>query len=71
MWVPPSGSPSWRVFGFPGAVAVVWAAVPAVLPREVAVVLAWLRWLVMSVLLQVVVAATGLMAAVLVAVWSE
>lgn len=55
----------------PGAVAVVWAAVPAVLPREVAVVLAWLRWLVMSVLLQVVVAATGLMAAVLVAVWSE
>ena len=31
-------------------------AVPAVLPREVAVVLAWLGWLVMSVLPRVVVA---------------
>ena len=36
-----------------------WAAVPAVLPREVAV------------LLRVVVVATGLMVAVWVAVWSE
>ena len=36
-------------------------AVPAVLPREVAVVLAWLGWLVMSVLPRVVVAVTGLM----------
>lgn len=34
-------------------------------------VAAWLGWLVMAALLQVVVAATGLMVAVLVAAWSE
>lgn len=39
---------------------------PAVLVREVAVVLVWLGWLVMSVLLWVAaMAATGLMVAVL------
>ena len=49
-----------------------WAAVPAVLPREVAVVLVWLGWLVMSALLWVAaMAATGLMVAVRAAAWSE
>ena len=59
----------------PGSwVVAVWAAVSVVLPREVAAVLAWSGWLVMSVLLRVAaMAATGLMVAVpvRVPVWSE
>ena len=56
------------------AVTGLMVPVPAVLPREVAVVLAWLGWLVMSVLLWVAaMAATGLMVAVPVraVVWSR
>ena len=52
-------------------VAAVWAVVPAVLSREVAAVLARSGWVVMSALLRVVVAMTGLVVAVLVAIWSE
>lgn len=48
-----------------------WAVVPAALLREVAAVLAWSGWLVVAALLWIVVAATGLMASVLVAAWSE
>ena len=56
----------------PGSwVAAVWAVVPAVLSREVAAVLARSGWVVMSALLRVVVAMTGLVVAVLVAIWSE